>query len=96
AAPSLDHGSLKAPAPAMPAGPSHTAGASVVEEMPIPSDLEAWLAAQEKQILIRALEETGFNRTAAAAKLGLNLRQIRYRMSRLGITDPSNTTDDDD
>ena len=95
AAPSLDHGSLKAPAPALPDGPSH-AGAPAAETTPLPSDLEAWLATQEKQILIRALEETGFNRTAAAAKLGLNLRQIRYRMSRLGITDPSNTTDDDD
>ncbi|WP_298433224.1 sigma-54 dependent transcriptional regulator [Ottowia sp.] len=93
--PSLDHGSLKAPTPAMPAGPSH-AGAPAAETIPLPSDLEAWLSAQEKQILIRALEETGFNRTAAAAKLGLNLRQIRYRMSRLGITDPSNTIDDDD
>ena len=41
-------------------------------------------------MLVRALAETGFNRTAAAARLGLNLRQMRYRMSRLGITAPSN------
>ena len=40
-------------------------------------------------MLIRALNETGFNRTAAAARLGLNLRQIRYRMARLGIVPPS-------
>ena len=39
-------------------------------------------------MLIRALNETGFNRTAAAARLGLNLRQIRYRMARLGIVPP--------
>jgi hypothetical protein len=31
---------------------------------------------------------TGFNRTAAAARLGLSLRQIRYRIARLGITAP--------
>ena len=55
---------------------------------PLPSDLEAWLDAQEREVLVRALDETGFNRTAAAARLGLNLRQIRYRMSRLGITAP--------
>ncbi len=55
---------------------------------PIPSDLQAWLDAQEKEMLARALSETGFNRTAAAARLGLNLRQIRYRMARLGITAP--------
>ena len=40
-------------------------------------------------MLVRALDETGFNRTAAAARLGLNLRQMRYRMSRLGITEPN-------
>ena len=30
----------------------------------------------------------GFNRTAAAAKLGLSLRQIRYRIARLNISLP--------
>jgi two-component system response regulator PilR (NtrC family) len=60
----------------------------------LPADLKTWLAEQEKQVLIRALEQTGFNRTAAAAKLGLNLRQIRYRMAQLGISDPSGDNDD--
>jgi two-component system response regulator PilR (NtrC family) len=55
----------------------------------LPSDLEAWLDSQERAMLVRALDETGFNRTAAAARLGLNLRQMRYRMARLGITAPS-------
>ena len=54
----------------------------------LPEDLEGWLDAQERRVLVRALDETGFNRTAAAARLGLNLRQMRYRMSRLGITEP--------
>lgn len=40
-----------------------------------------------------ALKECDYNRTAAANRLGLNLRQIRYRIQRLGITMPS---DDDD
>ena len=61
----------------------------------LPQDLETWLDAQERQVLVRALDETGFNRTAAAARLGLNLRQIRYRMSRLGITEPSDNDTDD-
>jgi two-component system, NtrC family, response regulator PilR len=51
----------------------------------LPSDLQAHLDEQERQILVQALKETGFNRTAAAAKLGMSLRQIRYRMARLGI-----------
>jgi len=54
----------------------------------LPDNLQAWLDDQERRILIRALDETGFNRTAAAARLGLNLRQIRYRIARLGITAP--------
>ena len=61
----------------------------------LPQDLETWLDAQERQVLVRALDETGFNRTAAAARLGLNLRQIRYCMSRLGITEPSDNDTDD-
>jgi two-component system response regulator PilR (NtrC family) len=55
----------------------------------MPSDLQGYLDEQERQILILALQETGFNRTAAAARLGLSLRQIRYRIARLGIATPN-------
>jgi len=34
---------------------------------------------------VRALERHRFNRTAAGASLGLSLRQMRYRMARLGV-----------
>ena len=37
---------------------------------------------------MRALRETGFNRTATAARLGISLRQIRYRIDRLNIAMP--------
>ena len=59
----------------------------------IPSDLQSFLDDQERQVLVKALKETDFNRTAAAAKLGLNLRQMRYRIQRLGIEAP-NPSDD--
>jgi len=55
----------------------------------LPSDLQAYLDQQEREILVRALHESGFNRTAAAARLGMSLRQIRYRIARLGITTPN-------
>jgi two-component system response regulator PilR (NtrC family) len=55
----------------------------------LPSDLQAYLDKQERDILVRALQESGFNRTAAATRLGLSLRQIRYRIARLGITTPN-------
>jgi len=59
----------------------------------IPADLQSYLDEQERQVLLKALRECDFNRTAAAARLGLNLRQMRYRIQRLGIAMPS---DDDD
>jgi two-component system response regulator PilR (NtrC family) len=55
----------------------------------IPQDLQTFLDDQERQVLLKALKECDFNRTAAAARLGLNLRQMRYRIQRLGITMPS-------
>ncbi len=63
----------------------------------IPTDLQAYLDAQERAILLRTLQDTSFNRTAAAARLGLSLRQIRYRIARLGITIATSeeNTDDD-
>ena len=53
--------------------------------VPQPSDLAAYLDDVEREILERALERHRYNRTAAGASLGLSLRQMRYRMARLGI-----------
>lgn len=53
---------------------------------PLPSDLAAYLDQVERQVLERALAAHRFNRTAAGASMGLSLRQMRYRMARLGIT----------
>ena len=68
---------LSAPAPA----PAVAAPAS----QPLPSDLAAYLDEVEREILERALERHRYNRTAAGASLGLSLRQMRYRMARLGV-----------
>jgi len=54
----------------------------------VPEDLQAYLDQQEREILVKVLSETGFNRTAAATRLGLSLRQIRYRIARLNISTP--------
>ena len=72
------------------------AAAPAAAPSPVPTDLQAYLDQQEREILIKALQETNFNRTAAAQKLGLSLRQIRYRISRLGIAMPGADTDKDD
>lgn len=54
----------------------------------LPTDLQSHLDQQEREILVRALKETNFNRTLAASRLGLSLRQIRYRIARLKIDAP--------
>ncbi|RFO95331.1 sigma-54-dependent Fis family transcriptional regulator [Rhodoferax lacus] len=63
---------------------------------PLPGDLQGYLDEKERQILVRALRETGFNRTLAAKLLGLTLRQIRYRIARLKIDAPDMQGDEAD
>jgi two-component system response regulator PilR (NtrC family) len=69
---------------------AHPATAQSAEIEPeVPQDLQQHLDQQERRILVRALKETGFNRTLAAQRLGLSLRQIRYRIARLNIDAPN-------
>ncbi len=51
----------------------------------LPSDLAVYLDDIERRVLERALDLHRNNRTAAGASLGLTLRQMRYRMARLGV-----------
>jgi two-component system response regulator PilR (NtrC family) len=88
----LDDPDMPADLPAL--APQEAASPLPGEAMP--EDLQSWLDEQERAIIMRALNNTGFNRTAAAAQLGLNLRQMRYRMSRLAIIAPSTGGDTDD
>jgi len=69
-----------APAPAMPAATAADAA---------PGDLQSYLDQTEREILMRTLQQTGFNRAAAASRLGLSQRQIRYRIARLGLAVPA-------
>ena len=57
-------------------------------DVAVPANLQDYLDLQERSILSKVLMEQGFNRTAAAAQLGLSLRQIRYRIARLNIATP--------
>ena len=54
----------------------------------VPENLQTYLDAQERVILCQVLHENHFNRTAAATKLGMSLRQICYRLARLNISVP--------
>ena len=68
--------------------PLTAASMLTADGLAVPDDLQGHLDSLEKAILIQVLNETQFNRTAAAARLKLSLRQIRYRIARLGIALP--------
>ena len=60
----------------------------ITPDVAVPANLQDYLDLQERSILSKVLTEHDFNRTAAAAQLGLSLRQIRYRIARLNIVTP--------
>lgn len=74
----LDAPEFAAPPASIPAHPE-----------PAAHDLQTQLDQLERSLLLQALRATQFNRTAAAARLGLNLRQMRYRLARLNIDAPN-------
>ena len=52
---------------------------------PVVNDLEGYLEGLEKAAILRALEATRYNKTAAAEKLGISFRALRYRLKKLGL-----------
>ncbi|MGJ7513476.1 sigma-54-dependent transcriptional regulator [Pseudomonas baetica] len=48
-------------------------------------NLEDYLENVERQLILQALEETRWNRTAAAQRLNLSFRSMRYRLKKLGL-----------
>jgi len=74
---------------ANPAAHSHAASEPAAEldalaELPnVP--LEEYLEGIERRAIMRALELERWNRTAAAKRLGMTFRSLRYRLKKLGI-----------
>jgi two-component system response regulator PilR (NtrC family) len=55
---------------------------------PLPASLPDYLNQVERDIILRALAQTQFNRTQAAQLLGISFRQLRYQMQKLNIQEP--------
>ncbi len=51
--------------------------------------LEDYLSEIEKEEILKALEETRWNRTAAAGRLGMTFRSLRYRLKKLQLDETS-------
>ncbi|AGA90939.1 response regulator with CheY-like receiver, AAA-type ATPase, and DNA-binding domains [Thioflavicoccus mobilis 8321] len=67
----------------LPQNPAPTPTATSPAQTDLP--LEDYLGEIEKKAILQALEETRWNRTAAAKKLGMTLRSLRYRLNKLGL-----------
>lgn len=67
------------------AEPAGDQGAS--RKMPSPTEdgLENYLEELEKEAITKALEATRYNKTAAAERLGISFRALRYRLKKLGL-----------
>jgi len=65
-------------------------GAVAVELPAVPAEaaadgLEGQLEHIEREAIVKALEQTRYNKTKAAELLGMTFRQLRYRVKKLGI-----------
>ncbi len=59
--------------------------AEVAQETDTPAPEQNTRHPNEKERILSALDETRWNRQAAAKKLGITPRQLRYRMQKLGL-----------
>ncbi len=65
-----------------------TPSAPTAQTQPPPQEsveLENYLDTTERNAIIKALEKTRYNKTAAAKLLGLSFRQLRYRLKKFNI-----------
>jgi two-component system response regulator PilR (NtrC family) len=81
------------PAPAVPVMPvtpvpAPPDGLPALGAGELPSNLPDYLNQVERDIILRALQQTQFNRTQAASLLGISVRQLRYQMQKLDIHAP--------
>ena len=70
--------------------PVTPARAATVQTMELPED-GINLETLERELLVQALRRTAGNQTRAAALLGLNRDQIRYRIEKFGLDKPAVT-----
>ncbi|MCX7512949.1 sigma-54-dependent transcriptional regulator [Frateuria hangzhouensis] len=76
------HGGMHAPQTGSPAAAQPPA-AHVGPGSGVP--LDDYISNLERTAIIKALEESRYNKTAAAKKLGITFRALRYKLKKLGI-----------
>ncbi len=68
--------------------PTPVATPTITPGVKMACDLQQYLDEHERTLLVNTLQESDFDLTATAARLGLSLRQLRYRIDRLEIRIP--------
>jgi two-component system response regulator PilR (NtrC family) len=81
---SLEAGSVGMAMPAPSRMPSAAAEPAVASRSPS-EPLTDFIEQVEREAIMKALEECRFNKTKAAAKLGITFRALRYKLKKLGI-----------
>ncbi|GFR68840.1 transcriptional regulatory protein ZraR [Elysia marginata] len=74
--------------------PSPTGTQAAINDAGEIDNLESYLEDLEKQVIIQTLESTRWNRTAAAKKLGITFRALRYRLKKLDLDSPEGNVAD--
>jgi two-component system response regulator PilR (NtrC family) len=74
-------------ADAPPAAPGQPAPAAAPSPASATGDggLDDYISNLERGAIVKALEESRYNKTAAAKKLGITFRALRYKLKKLGI-----------
>ncbi len=54
-------------------------------ELQVGTSLDTHMEKVERELITQALEDTHWNKTAAAKKLGISFRALRYKLDKLGI-----------
>ncbi|HVZ18277.1 MAG TPA: helix-turn-helix domain-containing protein, partial [Terriglobales bacterium] len=76
---------IKVRAVARPAADTAVGTAASVAVAPTGSPLGDQLESMERDAILKALEKTRYNKTAAAKLLGMSFRALRYRIKKLGL-----------
>ena len=84
----LDGSDRQPTTPLLHSEPTPVATPTITPGVKIACDLQQYLDEHERTLLVNTLQEVDFDLTATAARLGLSLRQLRYRIARLEIRIP--------
>ena len=65
--------------------PAHAGAAAPAAAASADGGLDDYISNIERTAIVKALEESRYNKTAAARKLGITFRALRYKLKKLGI-----------